>query len=53
MKKAKNRENNDSERTGKRAEQRCELCGGPDIALAGKMIRGKVKWICYNCYRKG
>lgn len=53
MRKAKNRNNDQSVDTKKSMEQRCELCRGTDIALAGMMIRGKVKWVCYNCYKKG
>lgn len=52
MKKAKNKNGSGTEPKDKRMNQKCDQCGGFDICLAAKNVRGKIKWICYNCYRK-
>lgn len=53
MRRAKNRNNNTGRQEDGKKNQRCELCGDYDYATAGKMIRGKVKFVCYRCYMGG
>lgn len=53
MRKAKNRTMSNSDQKDKRFNQKCEQCGGMDVALAAKMVRGRIKWICYSCYKGG
>lgn len=35
-----------------KGKQKCELCGGYDVATAAVEIRGRIKWICYKCYKE-
>lgn len=53
MRRAKNRNKGmDPEPDSKKMTQKCEICRGYDVALAAKEVRGRIKWVCYSCYKK-